>query len=62
MTVTNPDIPSRTDVCILSVFLAAGADPDRLARWMRENTDTQTPVHTLAIAGKAMRAQRFSPT
>ncbi|WGI35904.1 MULTISPECIES: hypothetical protein [Mycolicibacterium] len=54
---TPSDTPSSSDINIMSVFIAAGADPDRLARWMRENTDTQTPVHALATAGEALRAQ-----
>ncbi|GAA2429036.1 hypothetical protein [Mycolicibacterium llatzerense] len=53
-------ILSSSDINILAVFIAAGADPDRLARWMRENTDTQTPVHALASAGEAIRTQQFS--
>ncbi|WP_174400301.1 hypothetical protein [Mycolicibacterium sphagni] len=52
---TTRDLLSTTDVSILSVFISAGADPDLLALWMHDNTDTQTPIDTLALAGRTLR-------
>lgn len=45
--------PAETDV--LAVFIAAGADPQRLAQWMHQNTDTPTPIDTLTGIGEALR-------
>ncbi|SLJ76181.1 hypothetical protein [Mycobacteroides abscessus] len=53
---TSPDVLSSTDLDVLSVFISAGADPSRLAHWMRENTDTHAPVDALALAGEVLRA------
>lgn len=44
---------AETDV--LAVFIAAGADPQRLAQWMHQNTDTPTPIDTLTRLGEALR-------
>lgn len=37
---------------ILRVFMTAGADPNLLAQWVADNTETAVPVATLAaVAG-----------
>lgn len=44
-----------TEANVLAVFIAAGADPQRLARWMHQNTETCTPTDTLTRIGEALR-------
>lgn len=48
------EIVNDTELGILSVFLAAGADPNRLARWVCENADTETSVESMTAAATAM--------
>jgi hypothetical protein len=52
--------PEPTEANILAVFIAAGADPQRLAQWMQQNTETPLPVDALAHVGDALRAERIS--
>lgn len=53
MTMTTA-IVNDTELGILSVFLTAGADPNRLARWVCENADTETSVETMTAAATAI--------
>jgi len=44
-----------TEANVLAVFIAAGADPQRLAQWMHRNTDTCTSLETLTTIGEVLR-------
>ncbi|MDH6245719.1 hypothetical protein [Mycobacterium sp. OTB74] len=47
--------PSRTELSMLAVFVAAGADPNRLARWFSDEIARDVPVETLAAAAEDLR-------
>jgi hypothetical protein len=48
-----------TEATVLAVFIAAGADPKRLAQWMHQNTDTRTPIDTLTRLGETLKDDHF---
>lgn len=48
-----------TEATVLAVFIAAGADPQRLAQWMHQNTDTRTPLDALTRLGETLRDDHF---
>jgi hypothetical protein len=48
-----------TEANVLAVFIAAGADPQRLAQWMHQNTSTRTSIDTLTRLGETFRAEHF---
>lgn len=67
MTSTSPSGPAvkttwyadATEANVLAVFIAAGADPQRLAQWMHQNTDTRTPIDTLTRLGETLKTEHF---
>lgn len=46
-----------SDLNALTVFLAAGADPDRLAHWMFRNTDSSATLEDLSNAASRMATE-----
>lgn len=52
---TNNAAVQPSELTLLAVFIAAGADPHRLARWICENTETPVSEATLGEIGRAVR-------
>lgn len=50
-----PTSPNRAELNVLSVFVAAGADPNRLAQWLSDESASSVPVETLAAAAQDMQ-------
>lgn len=46
---------NRTELNVLSVFVAAGADPNRLAQWLSDESASSAPVETLTAAAHDMQ-------
>ena len=50
-----------SEFSLLAVFIAAGAEPLRLAHWLCQNTDTHLTAATLGALGPAVQRQINRP-